>query len=371
MSRAYKNTLNLRGKAYGQERRKNLAKEILKDSTPLPKTLLYKDIDESFKEWVEKDLYISFEGTSLPTISLYSNQRFSEYMQTWENVDNKKNIILNFKAITRENNPKIGTIVGNSKNIPGEHSVVLKTVESYDKNGRRYFIDYRMKQPTPIDLIYTITLVTNKYELLNEFNILVNDKFKSINCYIRPNDHFIPMKLNEISDESEYSIDNRQFYSQTYNITVMGYIITEDDYIIEERPELKFMGFEGDAHKTTYADIEEFTPCPSEDNSEILFVPIKLSIFLGECQRSYKFIIDTEFQAKTVETENVRSYKIYVNDIETNIDENFKVKYGDEINIKSVVKYNVYKDSKIIINGYKYTEVYIDDKDKQIEDIIH
>ena len=51
MSRAYKNTLNLRGKAYGQERRKNLAKEILKDSTPLPKTLLYKDIDKAFKTY--------------------------------------------------------------------------------------------------------------------------------------------------------------------------------------------------------------------------------------------------------------------------------------------------------------------------------
>ena len=98
MSRAYKNTLNLRGKAYGQERRKNLAKEILKDSTPLPKTLLYKDIDKAFSEWVENDLHITFEGEVIPTMSLYSNQRFSEYMQTWEGVDEKKNIIFNFKS---------------------------------------------------------------------------------------------------------------------------------------------------------------------------------------------------------------------------------------------------------------------------------
>ena len=239
MSRAYKNTLNLRGKAYGQERRKNLAKEILKDSTPLPKTLLYKDIDKAFSEWVENDLYITFEGEAIPTISLYSNQRFSEYMQTWEGVDEKKNIILNFKAITRENNPKLGTIVGPSKNIPGEHSVLMKTVEAFDKNNRKYYIDYRLKQPTAIDFIYTVSLVTNKYELLNEFNLMMNDKFKSIQCYIRPNGHFIPMILNDISDESEYSIDNRQYYSQTYNITVKAYIITEDDYIIEEIKSIK------------------------------------------------------------------------------------------------------------------------------------
>jgi hypothetical protein len=54
MSRVYKNTLLLRGTAYGPERRANLAKEVLKDSTPLPQTLLYKDIDEEFKKWTAK-----------------------------------------------------------------------------------------------------------------------------------------------------------------------------------------------------------------------------------------------------------------------------------------------------------------------------
>ena len=97
MSRVYKNRLNLNNKAYGTERRRNLSKEIMKDSTPLPKTLLYKDIDEEFKRWVEEDLKISFEGKDIPTISLFSNQRFSEYMQSWQNVDNKKNIILNLR----------------------------------------------------------------------------------------------------------------------------------------------------------------------------------------------------------------------------------------------------------------------------------
>lgn len=354
MSRAYKNTLNLRGKAYGQERRKNLAKEILKDSTPLPKTLLYKDIDKAFSEWVENDLYITFEGEVIPTMSLYSNQRFSEYMQTWEGVDEKKNIILNFKAITRENNPKLGTIVGQSKNIPGEHSVLMKTVEAFDKNNRKYYIDYRLKQPTAIDFIYTVSLVTNKYELLNEFNLMMNDKFKALQCYIRPNDHFIPMILNDISDESEYSIDNRQYYSQTYNITVKAYIITEDDYIIEERPDVKFLGYEGD--KSTYADIEEMPECFHWNENEYQYTPMNLSIYFEPCKDSYKFTIDTDFQAKEVFLDNVRSFKIFVNDIETIIDENFKVRENDVISFKRVIKYKSFSQSCIKIEGYKYTE---------------
>lgn len=368
MSRAYKNTLNLRGKAYGQERRKNLAKEILKDSTPLPKTLLYKDIDKAFSEWVEKDLHITFEGEVVPTVSLYSNQRFSEYMQTWQGVDEKKNIILNFKAITRENNPKIGTIVGQSKNIPGEHSILMKTVEAFDKNNRKYYIDYRLKQPLAIDFIYTVSLVTNKYSLLNEFNLMMNDKFKAIQCYIRPNDHFIPMILNDISDESEYSIDNRQYYSQTYNITVKAYIITEDDYIVEERPEVKLLGYEGD--RATYADIEEFPICGNEEEN-YAYVPINITVCFDTCRTSYKFVIDTDFQAKNVILDNVKSFKVYVNDKEMTVDENFKVKENDEIHFKKVIKYRSFNESKIKIEGFKYTEAYRLDEDVEIKDITH
>ena len=199
MSRGYKNIVKLRDRAYGNEKRENLAKEIVKDSTPIPQPLEYEDIDKEFKKWVNDELSISFEGDRLPTYTLFSNQRFSEFMQSWDKVDEKKNLIVNFKTVTRENNPKAGTLLGNIRNIPGEHLMLLKRVEAFDKNNRRYFIDYKVKQPFTIDLIYTIGLVTNKYELLNEFNQLVNDKFKAINAYIRPNGHFIPMNQNIIS----------------------------------------------------------------------------------------------------------------------------------------------------------------------------
>lgn len=369
MSRAYKNTLNLRGRAYGTERRKNLAKEILKDSTPLPKTLLYKDIDDAFSKWAEEDLRITFDGEVVPTFSLYSNQRFSEYMQSWQNVDDKKNLILNFKTITRENNPKAGTIVGQSKNIPGEHSILMKTVEAFDKNNRKYYIDYRLKQPLSVDLVYTISLVTNKYELLNEFNLIVNDRFKSLQCYIRPNDHFIPMILNDISDESEYSIDNRQFYSQSYNITVKAYIITENDYIVEERTEVKLLGYEGD--RSTYADIEEMPVCSNDTDTDYQYIPIILTVNFEYCRSSYKFTIDTDFQAKDIELDNVRSFKVFVNDVQVEMNENFKVKENDVIHFKNVIRYNTYQSSKIKINGFKYTETYNLSDDVEIKDIIY
>jgi hypothetical protein len=274
-------------------------------------------------------------------------------MQTWQNVDDKKNLILNFKAISRENNPKTGTIVGQSKNIPGNRSVLLKRIEAFDKNDRKYYIDYRMRQPMAIDLIYTISLLTNKYELLNEFNMLINDKFKSIDAYIQPNGHFIPMKLNDISDESEYSLDNRQFYSQSYNITVMAYIITEEDFIVEERPELKFISYEGG--RRTYADIEEF---PCDNSSEYNYKPIVLTVNIEPCKMSYRFKIDTNFKVTSVTKENVRNFRVRINDSAEEVKEttNFTVNENDEILIK-VSKYNNYEDAKITFSGYNFTEV--------------
>ena len=70
MSREYKNILR-RPRVYGDERRKNLTKEILKDSTPIPNPLEYEDIDEEFCRWVREDLKMTFEGSELPTVTRY------------------------------------------------------------------------------------------------------------------------------------------------------------------------------------------------------------------------------------------------------------------------------------------------------------
>lgn len=368
MSRKYKNIVKLNSKSYGTERRKNLAKEILKDSTPLPKPLEYEDIDKEFNRWVKEDLDISFEGKSLPTFSLFSNQRFSEFLQSWNEVDENKNLIMNFKSISRESNPKEGSIVGRTRNIPGDHMMLMKRVEAYDKLNRKYYIDYKVKQPFSVDLLYNITLVTNKYELLNKFNILVNEKFKAINSYIRPNGHFIPMKLTDISDESEYSVNNRTYYSQSFSITVMAYIMPKESFVIEEIPEMKLIGFEGENRKSTYAEIEEIE-CeeipPAYD-----YVPVNLKIFFDVCSNNYKFTMDIYFKSKNIIINNIRYFKIYVNDVETKLDENFSVKPNDIIRITNVVRYKTFEEASIIVEGFNYMESYKVEEGTDTKEII-
>lgn len=358
MSRDFKNKLRLFDRSFGKTRRQNLVKEVLQDNTPLPKPVEYSDIDKAFEKWIDEDLSISYDGERIPTFMLLSNQRFSEYFQSWGSVDEKRNFLLNFKAITRENNPKLGSLNGDSRNIPGDVTFLMKRVSAVDKAGRKYYIDYKVKQPIPMDFSYTLSLVTNKYELLNKFNMMVNEKFKAINCYIRPNGHFMPMKLEDISDESEYSIDNRQFYSQSYNIVVKGYIMPEDSFETEEIPVLKFYFGESEKNKT-YAEIEEID-C-GEPYNPYEYQRLKLTLNIDKCNDSYKFRIDTAFKATGIETENVVTYNVIINDVrhtKEEIEENpsiINLKENDEVKITNIRRYITSEDSTVTINGYDYT----------------
>ena len=121
MSREYKNYLQLTDVIEGNERREEMLSNITKNATLLPETITYKDIDEAFKSWVENELAItSNNGKEFPTMILYSNQRFSEYTQSWKYTDSNNNLLLNFKTITRENNPQYGKIQNGYWNIPGD-----------------------------------------------------------------------------------------------------------------------------------------------------------------------------------------------------------------------------------------------------------
>jgi hypothetical protein len=382
MSRNYKNIIKLKRDVVGKERRENLAKEVLQDATPLPNPLEYEDIDKEFERWVSQDLDISFENQKLPTYLMLSNQRFSEYLQSWQHVDEKKNLILNFKTITRENNPKAGTIVGDTRNIPGDIDFLINRVFSVDKHGNRYFIDYRMKQPISIDLIYTVSIFTNKYQLLNEFNIMMNEKFKAIDCYIRPNGHFIPMKLNDISDESEYNIDDRRYYSQSYSITVMAYIIPKNSFRVIEQPMMRLECFDGEVLSRPKTIVEE-TECLDNYNP-YEYQPIEIQTVFPSESTKHKFKIDCDSEITAISMSNTRFFDLYINgklidisrifknDEELCYDEytvvladyfseeeleQFKFNDNDEIKFANISKYKTFENAKINLIGKDFTNV--------------
>ena len=347
MSEEYKNYLDIHSHYVGNDRRFELMSEILKNGTFLPKTVNYKDIDADFKRWVDEELRITSDnGREFPTMTLFSNQRFSEYTQSWRFTDKDKNILLNFKSVNRENNPQYGKIQNGYWNIPGEERFyTMKKQIVLDDNGSESFLVLKMHQPTAIDLMYSLSIFTNKYDKINEFNTLLNKKFRARQCYIRPNGHFMPMTLESISDESSYQIDDRQYYAQTFNIKVMAYIITEDDYRVEEVPLKRGVNILSMPNKVNIpeAEIEE---C---DNDRDVIMSV---YFPPKCNKSIiHFTNDTDFIMKNIELENIlRSYKLYVNgDI---VKEDIKLYDGDEIKI-SCNKMEKDKEARFIISGIK------------------
>ena len=347
MAEEYKNYLDIHDQAVGDERRYELMSEILKNGTFLPKTVEYKDIDEDFKRWVEEELKIvSDNGKEFPTMTLFSNQRFSEYTQSWRFTDKDKNLLLNFKSINRENNPQYGKIQNGYWDIPGEDRFyTMKKQIVLDDNGSESFLVLKMHQPMAIDLTYRLSIFTNKYQSINEFNTLVNRMFRARQCYIRPNGHFMPMTLESISDESSYQIDDRQFYAQTYNIKVMAYILTKDDYRVEEIPLKRGINITDIPSKVNIpqAEIEE-----CENGTDI-----KLNVFFPlKCNKSIiHFTNDTDFDITNIVTDNIlKNYKLYVNgDI---VRENVTLHDGDEIKVMCN-KMDKNQEASFTINGVK------------------
>lgn len=324
MKRFYKNIIDLSYTPNPRERRNEISKEVVRHADYLPKTLTYEDIDRAFKTWVEERVSIVQDGISLPTMVLYSNQRFSEYMQTWKYTDENNNVRLNFKTVTRETNPSHGTIMGDTYNIPGNRFYTLKSVRAVDESGKEYRLDYKIKQPTPVDLNYKVSIMTNKYTTINDFNEVINRIFNAKQEYICPNGHYISIILEQISDESEYNIEDRQFFSQTVTLKVRGYIIKEEDFRIEENPIAAVICFEGDNDKRNkpYVELSEYDPCfvPEEEYyQKQVDIDVDLT-FCNPYKGKTKFTIDedfilTSFTFKEPNNIEPNTVKLFVNDI--------------------------------------------------------
>lgn len=358
----YINKLPLTSKTTGRERRKNLAKEILHNGTPLPLPVVHRDIDEEFKKWVNEELWISYEDVEVPTMVLLASQKLSEFAQMYLNSDDNINIKLNFKTITRDPNPLPGTSHNRLWNIPGERHYLMHREEVLDDNGTTSYIDYKMKQPYCLDFIFKVSIFTNKFDLINLFNEMVNNKFKARQAYIRPNGHCMPMVLDNISDESEYNINDRTFFSQSFTIRAMCYIIHEDDFEVVESPKRILMIFEGESKRKNSVEIEEGPPyCRPELETPYYYKPITITMNLSPCCNISKFTIDTDMLLTGITSENIRNYKIKINGDQLQLPSSdewlIQVNNGDIITVK-INKRIIYENAQLLFNGYDPNTIY-------------
>lgn len=397
--------LKLRHHAKGVERRRNMSKLILENGTPFPKPIEYSDIDEAMYKWVDERIRITYDGKRLPTYKLYSTQRLSEYIQEWDKQDDAGNPIINFKTVTRELNPQKGESQGNYFNIPGHKDFAMFYVPVLQENGTEAYDKYTMKQPFAVNFLYSVAIISNKIEIVNKMNELMQYEFSAINCYLSPNDHPMSMTLEDISDESEYTINDRKYYSQVFKIKVRGYIIRKEDYSVERIPsrfvmsshdsdasgivnrkgrnrrddeKVVFMeGFKDDPEayeriKTeTLAKDDHCEVIPIDDKDKPNIIPeilddsenccektdkyyhkvMKIMMNFDDCTLKLSFVIDKDMVLETVETSNVRDFELIVNGEVMDLNSDVKFYKDDEITVK-ITRDNGYVKSELYLIGY-------------------
>jgi hypothetical protein len=67
---------------------------------------------------------------------------------------------------------------------------------------------------------------------LNKFNQIVLEKFSSRQAYQVIKGHYIPILMNDVTDESVLDLEKRKFYIQKYTFTLLGFLIDEDEFEI-------------------------------------------------------------------------------------------------------------------------------------------
>lgn len=333
---------------YGNAVRKGYQNRILEKAPVLPKPLEYDDIDKAVFDFVDTQIPIVIDGELIPTYTLYSNQRFSEYSQMWEHSDENGNLYLNFKTVNREMNPSFGGNQGSLWNIPGNREYTLLQRQVLDDNGTESYEIYTMRQPYAVDLKYTFGYVTATVDNLNKFNQRLNSVFKSRQCYIRPNGHYLPMVLDEVSDETSYSISDRKFYVQTATVKLMAYIIEPEDFSVRKYPKRVKILTEGDVTR-------KHVPCVDVEETENGSVNVDISFKPYHSKAEFTF--DTDMTVEHIATSNARSIRIMVNDTLYYTDKAFSIKDGDAVTVK-VVPVDVDKETIVRLIGVNRNVVY-------------
>jgi hypothetical protein len=310
-------------------RRHEIADMISEDGTYLPKSLLHADLDRGFLDFVKDGLKTVVEGKTVPMVDvLITTQNWAQFVETWnfENID--KNVEPPFITVIRTPEVKYGSNPAVMYNIPNRRLYYYAKVPTWD--GQRHGMDiYKIPQPVPVDIKYTVAIVCNRMRELNKFNQIVLEKFSSRQSYQTIKGHYIPIVNDEITDESIMDLEKRKVYIQKYTFTMMGFLIDEDEFEVQPAVTRIFQIYE------TESKIKKKKPKKEVPNSPQT-ATFTYSDIDAEKEETFHYTVNMRFMG----SENVDSYSVFINGDY----------YGDDVvvilvNNGDVIKITIIKDN--------------------------
>jgi hypothetical protein len=320
-------------------RREELLNKINKDGTYLPKSLLHADLDGGMLNFVKESLKTTVVGKTIPMIDiLVTTQNWSQFVETWDIQNLDKNVEPPFITVVRIPEVKFGTNPSTIYNIPNRRQYFYAQVPTWD--GQRHGLDiYKIPQPVPVDISFQVKIVCNRMRELNAFNKNVIETFASRQAYTEIKGHYIPIIMNNISDESVMEVEKRKYYIQNYEFTMLGFLIDEDEFEVSPAVSRVLQVLEVDLNKSK----------KQKKSFEVESTGFDALFIVGNNTLSQLFDYTTDLSI--LGTNNITSYDVYINDDY----------YGTDLNLIQLNTNDVLKFEIVKVDDTKDSVIYIKD----------
>ena len=298
-----KPTLPLVPKKELSARREQLLEYIKEDGTYLPKSVLHADLDRGMLDFVKTDLQVVTAGKIVPMLDIIiTTQNWTQYLETWKFVDLDYNPSPPFITVVRVPEVKYGSNPALVYNIPNRKQFYYASVPTWNGNEQGMDI-YTIPQPVHVDLKYSMKIICNRMRELNQLNKVVMQTFASRQAYTFIKGQYVPIILENISDESQMTIDARKYYVQSYEFNMMGYLIDEEEF--EVKPAIQRVTQLIELDTSTRKQRRPKYP-ENPDEFEMNFLFVSGNTILND-------VIDFTANMNLVSSNNVDSFDVYIN----------------------------------------------------------
>ena len=197
----------------------------------LPRTILLEDIDQAVFDYVSKGkMQIALDGHNVPTFYL-DNDRWGEFSKTWKFVDNDKNVPTPYITVRRMDKQP-GTRLGSKYRIPQPRKFRYVNVPILDA-GEVIYLQFRMPEPTNVDMTYEATLFTKYRVDVNEYDQQNLKNFASRQEYVFIKGSPMPLTFEGFAEANPIeNIDGDRFFVSKYALKVLGFIQDEKEFEI-------------------------------------------------------------------------------------------------------------------------------------------
>ena len=307
-----KKTLPLVPKKELSARREQLLDYIKEDGTYLPKSVLHADLDRGMLDFVKEELKVVSAGNIVPMLDIIiTTQNWAQYTESalFSDIDN--NPSPPFITVVRNPEVKYGTNPSLQYTIPNRKQFYYASVPTWNGNEQGMDI-YTIPQPVPVDIKYSVKIICNRMRELNQLNKIVMQTFSSRQAYTFIKGQYVPIVMDNVSDESQMTIESRKYYIQNYDFTMLGYLIDEEEF--EVKPAIQRITQLIELDTTTRKQVRNkyLNACiregrevnPDEFENNYLFV--SGNTILTD-------VIDYTANMNVVSLDNVNTFDVYIN----------------------------------------------------------